>query len=344
MQTVKAHRALGTLALAIALGALPPAAAAENANSHDEADEEIGSQEFDVPILPDPAAARARDRGIWPNVKFQADTSGMVNGDFGSADVSWVHAGGEWELQIPASERLGLQLEIGADTAIYDFDGNESFLNAGQSSGDPFDELIDTRARRWGRFRLNDAWSLVGVTSIGSRFEEGAPFASGLEGGGALGGSYTYGDDRLELMVAVGAKSRMHKSGVGLVTIVRAAWKINERFRLRAGLNGGRLSAQISDTLRASVFGYVQGNRYRLADRNDGFGGVGRGSLREQYAPVGVALRWKPDERWRLNLSLGSVVYQQLKVYDEDADSFGKSTLDKPAFYGALRVVYRFGR
>jgi len=37
-------------------------------------------------------------------------------------------------------------------------------------------------------------------------------------------------------------------------------------------------------------------------------------------------------------------VYQQLKVYDDDYDSVDSASLDGPAFYGALRVTYRFGR
>jgi hypothetical protein len=331
-----------TWALGFALALLPAPAAAQPATDgaiDDAIDSEIGNEEFDIPDLPDSSTP-----GAWPRVSFESETSWMVDGDFDGADVSWATTGGEVGIPIPVSRHLGFEVELGADATFYDFDGNKGFLNSGQGSGDPFDELIDTWARAWGRYRLNDSWSLLGVGSLRSRFEDGAPFGSGFEGGGGLGGSYTYGDDRFEVLAAVGTKSRMHKSGVGIVTILRVKWKISDRFRLRADLNGGRISAQLCDTVTASLFGYLDGSRYRLADRNDGVGGVGRGSLRERYAPVGVGLRWKPEKRWRVNLSLGSIVYQQLKVYDNDDDSFDSASLDGPAFYGALRVTYRFGR
>ena len=275
-----------------------------------------------------------------PWIRFRLEGNFVPDADFGSADVTSTRVAGAIKMLIPVSDRLGFRVLLRSGAAVYDFDGDKRFLNTGRTSGDPFDELIETAFSIGGRYRLNDTWSILGRTSLSSRHEDDASFGSGIEGGGKLGVGFNW-RGRIRLVAGLGLGSRMTKSGVRISPAFLGEWEINDRLKLAIDGFQGKLTGRINEAFRLSVFGGIASKRYRLEDRE---GEIGKGSIRDRRKLVGLRGDWRMNSRWRVRTELGSVLDQEFKVEDSDGEEFDTSRSNGPAFFGSLRVEYRFGR
>jgi hypothetical protein len=133
----------------------------------------------------------------------------------------------------------------------------------------------------------------------------------------------------------------MAEGGVRVLPVFQAKWKISDRFKLVVDGFQGRVTAKISEPFRLSVFGGIAGKRYRLEDRG---GAIGKGTIRDRRAIAGLRADWRMNPHWRIRTELGSVIDQELKTEDSDGGDIDESHSKDPAFYGSLRVEYRFGR
>jgi hypothetical protein len=277
-----------------------------------------------------------------PWIRFRLDGDIIPDADFGSADVTSTRVKGTVKLLIPASDQLAFRVTIRSGAAFYDFDGDKQFLDTGRSSGDPFDDLIETVFSIETGYQLNDTWALLGRSFLNSRHEDDASFGSGIRGGGMVGASYHW-QDRLRLIAGAGVGSRLAEGGVKIAPVFQVKWKINDRFELVAdGLQReGQLNAKITEAFRLSAFGGIKGKSYRLEDRG---GAIGKGIVRDQRKFVGLRGEWRITPRWRVRTDLGSILDQELKIEDDDGGSVDETHSDGLAFFSSLRVEYRFGR
>lgn len=275
-----------------------------------------------------------------PWIRFRLGGNAIPDANFGSADVTSTRVTATVKALIPASERLAFRAVVRSGAAFYDFDGDKRFLDTGRTSGDPFDELIETVFSVGSRYRVNDSWAVLTRTFLTSRHEEGASFGSGIQAGGMIAAGYNW-RDRISLVVGVGLGSRMTESGVTLSPVFQGTWQINERLELAVDGFQGRLTGKLNEAFRLSAFGGVSGKRYRLKDRE---GAIGKGSIRDRRKLIGLRGNWRINPRWRLRTELGTILDQTLKVEDSDGDTFDTSHSDGLDFFGSLRVEYRFGR
>ena len=301
-------------------------------------EEEIKDSEDDI-------AANSDGRMVYdwrssPWIRFRVGGNSVPDADFGSAEVTSTWIAGGIKMLIPASDRLAFRVDLRSGVAIYDFDGDKEFLDSGRTSGDPFDELIETAFSVGGGYQLNDSWAIVGRTVFNSRREDDASFGSGIRVGGVIGASYDW-RDRVSLILGVGIRSRMVKSGVKVSPVYQVKWNINDRFKLVVDGMKGRLTGKVNDAFRLSVFGGIGGKLYRLEDRG---GAVGKGTIRDRRKFVGLRGDWRVNPRWRVRTELGSILEQEFKIEDSDGDTFDKTHTDSPAFFGSLRFEYRFGK
>ncbi len=275
-----------------------------------------------------------------PWIRFRLGGNVIPDADFGSADVTSTRVAASVKLLIPASERLAFRAVVRSGAAFYDFDGDKRFLDTGRTSGDPFDELIETVFSVGGRYRVNDTWAVLGRSFLTSRHEEGASFGSGIQGGGMVGAVFNW-RDRINVIAGVGLGSRMTKGGVRISPVLQGTWRINDRLKLVVDGLQGRLTGKINEGFRLSAFGGVESKRYRLEDRE---GAIGKGSIRDRRKLVGVRGDWRMSSHWRLRTELATILDQELKVEDSDGDKFDTSHSDGLGFIGSLRMEYRFGR
>jgi opacity protein-like surface antigen len=321
---------IGGLALVAIL--ISASAWAADADHTIEEIEEVIETNFDEDII--------FDWRTSPWIRFRLGANFIPDADFGSVDVTSTRVAGAVKMLIPVSERLAFRGVIRSGAAFYDFDGDKRFLDSGRTSGDPFDDLIETAISVGGRYQVNDAWSAIGRTYLTSRHEDDASFGSGIEGGGMVGASFDW-RDRVSVIGGVGLGTRMAEGGVRVLPVFQLKWKITDRFKLVIDGFQGRVTARINEALRLSVTGGVEGKRYRLEDRG---GAIGKGTIRDRRAIVGFRGDWRMNSRWRIRTELGSVIDQELKIEDSDGDNVDESHSDGLAFYGSLSIEYRFGR
>ena len=281
--------------------------------------------------------------GTKPYVQFDGrlNTEFVLGAEFGETKVDSSYSRFVFEVGGPLSRvtSMGVRLRLGVRD--FAFDGDGQFLDAGRSSGEPFEELFEYSMTLGARIRLLDGLDLE-LTGRGiSRIEQGASFGSGLEGGGGLSLRGRY-EDWLVLRLGLGLQSDFDSSTVHVSPVFRLRLRLHDRLWAEAGGRSGRLEYTLTERVRIDFFGGMEGARYRLEDRRDGPGGVGEGSMRLNQTDVGVATRLTLQEGLRLHLEAGVVLTQTLEIKDEDGESFDERENRDPAFRGRIALKWRF--
>jgi hypothetical protein len=233
---------------------------------------------------------------------------------------------------------MALRLVAHAEANTYDFDGNRRFLKTGRASGDPWDELFSTSLRLEGRYQVTDEWAIIGGTLYRSRWERGAEYASGIQGGGFAGVGYIF-RERFSVIVGVGLKSRLGRDGVKASPLIKLGWQITDKIEIESDGVGARIAYRPIQELTLFIRGALESDSYRLERRE---GRVGRGVLSDRKAPLMVGWSWKITPHWRFRGALGAVLYQRWRVSENDGSTVDSETSRSPAFTGRLQVEYRF--
>lgn len=279
-----------------------------------------------------------RSRQTRPRLLFES--SGMIGGDFGDADINWVRSKGSLSVALPVSRRLVLVPRISGQSVNWSFSGDDAFLRTGKS-GRSFDDLIALSLRIDSRYRIGERWAVVANLSLASNIEDGASLADGSRWGGSLGGVYAK-EGGYRVMLGVGVREKMTRDSLSIAPLFHILWRPLEWLRLETEGLGLRATARVAPGWRVFAFGGMNSERYRLDDRNGGPEGVRSGSLRDRRVAAGVGALWRVNEMLRFEFGAGAVAWQQLKVITEDNDDFDKETMNDPAAFLSLRAQIRF--
>jgi hypothetical protein len=277
------------------------------------------------------------DRRI-PPLRLQLDEEITWN-DFKKTDVTAFRTKLTGTVILPFSERFVTILSTTGGVTHTNFDGRDDFIYIGQRSSDPWDDLYEFTSRIRGMYKIDDHWGAIGAAWISARFEEGASFGDGMKGAGALGASYSFGDN-LTVSGGVAVASRIVGSSVAVNPFVQFAWQIDDVHELATSGLGLRLRSKWNRSITTYAYGRFKGRRWRLDDREDGI--VDKGSLRDRQAPIGVGVQWKFLKYWRLRGDFGLIVYRQLKVTNEDDDTVDTRASRAPGVFGGLTLRWRF--
>jgi hypothetical protein len=307
----------GLLALGLA-GALAPDSAAneieEDKGTIEEAHEDaelartIGER-FDV--------------GFYPSADFYPAMH------FGEFDANAYQPGGRVKVTMPVAPTAALRLIVRGSALLTEFsDVSTNLFDPGgpKTSQDPFGNLYSTSFQLQGGWRTpwsglfseEERWTLAGEGFARSRWEEGSSFATGVDGGGALGVGYQVGE-WLEVLLGGGIQSRHFHGGVGFYPLVEVTWAFAPGWELRQRGRGGEIQYDIDEDVSVFVTGQLQSRSYRLADRP----GVGEGRMRDRSVPVGLGVRWDARPGLEFTLTAGAVVQRKLRVENEDGDHLG---------------------
>ncbi len=272
--------------------------------------------------------------------RFFFGSRGMIEGDFGDADVSWVRSNGAMSVAVPLTDKFSIVPRISGQSVNWSFDGDNRFLDTGKTSGRPFDDLIQLGFRVDGRYKVTERWSAVGSVSLATSIEDGADLDDGARWGGSLGAAYER--ETYRVMLGVGLREKMIRNSISVAPIFYGMWRPYDWLRLETEGLGLRATARVAKGWRLFTFGGVSSERYRLDDRNDGPNGVRAGTLRDRRVRAGVGAQWRASETFRFEFDTGAIAWQQLRVNTQDNDEFDTETMDDPAAFLSLRLQVRF--
>jgi hypothetical protein len=289
----------------------------------------------DIPEIPPPGAKN------YVQFAASADSEFVLGTEYSDTKANNSHSRFTFAAGAPLSRVVSIGGRVRFGVRDFHFDGDGQFLDAGRSSGEPFDELFEYSAALGTRIRLIEGLDLEVAGRVISRIEQGATFGSGLEGGGSIAFLGRY-QDWVVLRLGVGLLSNFDSSNVQVSPAFRLRVRLHERVWAETGGRNGRLEFDATERVRIDLFGGEEGGRYRLEDRRDGPNGVGEGSVRLKQTDVGLATRIEIWPRLRVLLEAGVVLTQKLEIRDEDGDSFDERETRDPAFRGRIALNWRF--
>ena len=260
-------------------------------------------------------------------------------GEFDNTDVTTFRTTATGQIEFPITKKYFAEVSTSVGVTTTNFSGDSQFIDAGKSSGDPWDDLYEFSLRFRSKYLINDTWSLLLSSWTGSRWEQGANFDDGMRGAGATGATYNLGG-KFYFSAGVAVSSRMVGNGVTVNPFGQFTWKIDERNTFSTAGLGLQLRSRWNKAITTNIYAKYAGRRFRLDDRNDGV--VNKGSLRDRKVPIGMGLQWKFSKGWQLRGDLGVVAYRQLKTTDEDGDTVDTTTSNAPGVYGSLFVRKKF--
>ena len=296
------------------------------------------SERADDPLMEDEFSALdlfKRVSELRPRIRLEQDWT--IDQDFSDSEVDSFTSGLRVSVVAPVTPDLAVQLIARADATHFDFAGDPRFLDTGRSSGDPFDELFANQLRLQARYQLGAHWAVFGGAQLSSRWEAGARYDDGIEGGGFFGVGYIFGD-RLSLLFGMGISSRMGRSSVSLSPLVKIGLKLSDDVEIQSEGTGARIVVRVHPELKLFLNGGLKSTRYRLGDRSSLEGG----SLRDRRAPIEASLSWRITKRWRLRAGAGTVVYQKYTVSDTHGNKVDSARSNEPAFTGNFELEFRF--
>jgi hypothetical protein len=265
--------------------------------------------------------------------------------DFGSFRAHSYFPQARLRVTVPVAKNAGLQLLATGSALLYDFDGVSDLFGTGGTRGDPFGDLYAWTIRLQGAYLIDhrikllsdqERWSLLVEGVSKARWEEGSDVADALRWGGSVAVGYRIGS-RLELAVGVSVQTRMERGGVSVSPFAEFDWEITDDWKLRSYGMGLQLERRLND--RFTVFGRarLEGGKFRLDDRGDG---IGKGTISLNQLPAGLGLRWRISRHVRLIAVAGAMVYQEMKVKDDDREEIGRDR-GGPAPYLTFRFDFR---
>jgi hypothetical protein len=287
---------------------------------------------------------RAPSQGIPVDIRVRSDTRFIVGSDFGSSDANLYWPRGSMQVGVPLSKRAAVRFRLNGGAAIYDFDRTINLFGRDPDSAppgnlfdpDPFDNLYAGSFAVEGVYRMSDTWGLFTHGFVTARWEDGASFDDSISGGGGLAVGYKI-RDRLDLILGVGLKSRLDRSGPRPYPLVDLEWRIDDSWTLHSHGKGLAVEYAVNNAFKIFLRGRIESRRYRLDNR---LGLASRGTVRDRQIPVGLGFRWVANRNIRIGVVAGVMAYHQLKVRDRNRDTIESISAD-PAPYFELRIDFR---
>lgn len=245
---------------------------------------------------------------------------------------------GAGAVMFPLGQRMGGLVGGAYSHACYDFDDAAAF-----AGGEPWGDIQSVHFGGLFKYLVTRQWSVIGGGFGSFSGENNADSSSSFTGGGAIGAGYRASED-FYVQLGVAVYSQL-EDDVSVLPAFRLNWRIDEHWRLRAGV----LETGATDSVGVGLvyhfddhwavgarMGYI-GRRFRLND--DGFAPEGIGED-EQYRGA-LSLFWEPNHNVQVVIAGGMTFAGSLRVEDEDGNRLFREDYDPGPFVSA-RLGFRF--
>jgi hypothetical protein len=225
-------------------------------------------------------------------------------------------------------------LNVGSEWSDYDFKDVTGLLAPGDGDG-PMEDGWIVRISPGMVYAIDDNWAAVGGGIIQLAWEDDADIGDSATYGGYGGVRYSWAPGRF-LTLGVIAQSQLEDDAL-VVPLIAFEFQLAENLILENDGLGVRLTAQINDQWRASIFGRYELREYRLSDSGDAPEGV----LSDARVPVGVGIMWRPNASISVRGYAGAVVYQKYELDNSGGHEIADDETDPAAFMGIdVRIAF----
>lgn len=228
------------------------------------------------------------------------------------------------------NRRNSLGLAVGGGGSKYDFDEL-----TGIGSGDPWEEIEDTRISLIGRFGFGERGSIILIPSARYFGENDSKTSDGRTYGLFAAAAWRLNPD-LTIGPGIGVFSRI-EDGTQVFPILVIDWNISERWNLSTGRGlassqgpGLRLTYQASEHWSMGVAGRYENLEFRLDEEGTTPGGIGR----DQSIPLVATAAWEPNKHVKLALFGGMEFGGTLKLKDSFGETLSETDYDPAPIFG----------
>lgn len=268
--------------------------------------------------------------------EFRTGAEYTFEGDLDDSDgkVSIFRADLGFGMSAPVGDKARFLLNIGSEWSKYDFQDVNGLLAPGDGDG-PIEDAWLVRIGPGLVYSFNEKWGATGGAIIELGWEDGADMGDAATYGGYGGVRYAWAPGQ-SVTVGMIAKTQLEDDTL-FVPLIAFEVQLAENLILENDGLGVRLTAQINDEWRASIFARYEQREYRLSDSGD----VPEGVLSDARVPVGVGLMWRPNSNISVRGTAGAMVYQKYEIDNSSGNEVGEDETD-PAAFAALTVRIAF--
>jgi len=247
--------------------------------------------------------------------------------DDSPGSVAVWRGGAAFSLSAPWGDRANFQFTADAEASSYDFNGATGLI-AGTDS--PISDAYRIRLIPALAYRCSERWAVLGGGLIEFAGEGGADVGDSTTFGGYVGARYAF-SEKFALTFGVQGKSRLEDSAIFL-PILGFEWHITDKVTLSTDSPGVglRLAAAIDEHWTFVLSGAWELREYRLEDGSP----LPDGVMRDDRAPIGASIEWRPNPHITVALSGGAVVWQRYRFDDQNGDRVSEDNTDPAPFIG----------
>lgn len=217
----------------------------------------------------------------------------------------------------------------------YDFSGDE-----GIGGLDPWDDIHTQEVGVILTYDLTNDWSIFGGPVANFSRESGAAFDESDVYGGFVGVQYAPEPD-FRIGFGFGLIDQLEDESVRFFPTIIFDWKLSPEWSIESSTtslgSGLDLVYTYSRGFQAAVGGGYLYRRFRLDDEDivpDGVGEVSAANIRGR-------LTFRPDPRFRIDVTAGVLVFGEIRVEDERGSSIRHEDFD-PGFHAGISFEIRF--
>jgi hypothetical protein len=272
----------------------------------------------------------------FAQLELTADYLGLSGIEGSGGDITTLRGGWKASLGEWSPENTSFSIEVGTEGSFYDFGAPAGGPGASVAGvADPFNDVYDTRIGARFVTRRSPKMSFYGGLELGVAGEDAVSLDDSLYTGGAVAMRYD-ASPQFALMLGVAGVSRFDDSA-WILPYLGFDWRITESVRLKTEAAEVHLDCDVSDDWTLGLEATYGFRQYRLNEE----GPLNGGSFRDEEVRAGINLGWHATDAIRLELSVGKMLWREVRFHDGQAGYLGEAELGKKEYAAfGMRVTF----
>lgn len=252
---------------------------------------------------------------------------GIGSSGFQGGQGSLTTQRGGWKVAVGEEtlDAFSFAVEVGTEASFYDYGGASSPISG---VNDPFNDLYDTHLAGRFQWQTGERVAVYGGVEVGVAGED----AVTLDDSGYLGGAgavrYEASPD-FALLVGIAGVSRFDDSP-WILPYIGFDWQVTERLRLKTEAAEIHADYRFAKHWSVGFDAVYDFRQYRLNKE----GPLNGGSFRDEEIRAGAVLRWHMTEHVALRMTVGKMLWREVRFSDGNTGDLGETELSSPVYAG----------